>query len=116
MGSGPREVRGAGAGYGYNINLPMPHGSPEETFFEKLDEAVAAIKLFGADVLVLPLGFDIYENDPQAKVAVTSEGFARIGRAMAELDMPVCVIQEGGYDVDHLQENAHQFFSGLLGR
>ena len=114
--TGHEDERGAGPGYGYNINLPMPHGSPEETFFEKLDEAVAAIRLFSADVLVLPLGFDIYKDDPQAKVAVTSEGFARIGRAMAGLDMPVCVIQEGGYDIDSLEENARQFFTGLLDR
>ena len=114
--TGHEDERGAGPGYGYNINLPMPHGSPEETFFEKLDEAVAAIRLFSADVLVLPLGFDIYKDDPQAKVAVSSEGFARIGQAMAGLDMPVCVIQEGGYDIDSLEENARQFFTGLLDR
>ena len=67
-------------------------------------------------VLVLPLGFDIYKDDPQAKVAVSSEGFGRMGRAMAGLDMPVCVIQEGGYDVDSLETNATQFFGDLLGR
>ncbi|ROO25127.1 histone deacetylase family protein [Salinisphaera orenii] len=114
--TGHEDERGAGAGYGYNINLPMPHGSPEQAFFDKLDEAIAAIRLFDADVLVLPLGFDIYKDDPQAKVAVSSEGFGRMGLAMAGLDMPVCVIQEGGYDVDSLETNATQFFSGLLGR
>ncbi|MES1926702.1 histone deacetylase family protein [Salinisphaera sp. T31B1] len=113
--TGHADERGEGVGYGYNINLPMPHGSPEQTFFEKLDEAIAAIRLFDADVLVLTLGFDIYKDDPQAKVAVSSEGFARLGQAMDALGLPVCVIQEGGYDIDSLETNATQFFTGLLG-
>lgn len=114
--TGFEDERGAGAGYGYNINLPMPHGSPEETFFEKLDTALSALRLYEPDVLILALGFDIYHEDPQAKVAVTSEGFARIGQAITKLGKPVLVIQEGGYDVDHLEVNANQFFSGLLGQ
>eukprot|EP00614_Pseudopedinella_elastica_P042398 CAMPEP_0181259432 /NCGR_PEP_ID=MMETSP1097-20121128/411_1 /TAXON_ID=35684 /ORGANISM="Pseudopedinella elastica, Strain CCMP716" /LENGTH=104 /DNA_ID=CAMNT_0023357887 /DNA_START=45 /DNA_END=359 /DNA_ORIENTATION=+ len=43
--------------------MPMPHGSTEEDFFAKLDEALAAIKLFQPDALILALGFDIYKND-----------------------------------------------------
>ncbi len=31
--------------------------------------ALAAVKDFGAEVLVLSLGFDIFELDPQSKVA-----------------------------------------------
>ena len=114
--SGYEDERGRGEGFGYNINLPMPHGSPEETFFEKLDEALAAIRLFQPQALVVPLGFDIYENDPQAKVSVSHQGFHRLGRALAGLDLPVLVVQEGGYDIDSLRENGLQFFGGLLER
>lgn len=114
--TGYEDERGEGRGYGYNINLPMPHGSPESTFFERLDEAMAALRLFQPDVLIVPLGFDIYHEDPQAKVAVSSEGFNRIAKTVNTLGVPVLVIQEGGYDVDHLEINATQFFSGLLAR
>src|SRR5699024_4786550 len=112
--TGYEDERGTGRGYGYNINLPMPHGSPESTFFEKLDTAMAALRLYQPDVLVLPLVFDIYHEAPQAKVAVSSEGFNRIAKTINTLGVPVLVIQEGGYDVDHLEINAAQFFSGLL--
>lgn len=114
--TGHENERGEGVGKGYNINLPMPHGSPEQTFFDRLDEALAAIRLYQSEVLVLPLGFDIYHNDPQAKVAVSHDGFTRLGATMAALDMPVLVVQEGGYDVDSLEVNTYRFFSGLLGR
>lgn len=112
--SGFEDERGAGEGYGYTINMPIPHGSPESAFFERLDEAMTAIRLFAPDVLVLTLGFDIYQEDPQAKVAVTAEGFRRLGSAMHDSGLPVLVVQEGGYHLESLAENTRQFFSGLL--
>lgn len=104
-----------GEGYGYNINLPMPHGSSEEDFFDRLDEALAAIRLYQPDALVLALGFDIYRDDPQAKVSVSSEGFCRLGHLLHHTGWPILVVQEGGYDLDTLGENARQFFLGLAG-
>ncbi|WP_100637941.1 histone deacetylase family protein [Marinobacter salexigens] len=111
--SGFENERGEGDGYGYNINLPMPHGSSEEDFFRKLEEAMAAIKLFQPDALILTLGFDIYKDDPQAKVSVSSEGFCKLGTHMRQLGLPTLVVQEGGYDLDSLSENVQQFFKGM---
>jgi len=111
--AGHADEIGTGAGQGYNLNLPMPHGSPEALFFEKLDQALAAVRTFGAQALVLSLGFDVYVEDPQAKVAVSSEGFGQLGRALAGLGLPTLVVQEGGYHYDTLDRNARQFFDGL---
>lgn len=111
--SGFDDERGAGEGYGYNINLPMPHGSSEEDFFNRLEEAMAAVMLFQPDALVLPLGFDIYHNDPQAKVSVSSAGFRRLGKRISQAGVPTLVVQEGGYDLESLNENVQQFFNGL---
>ncbi|WP_251976210.1 histone deacetylase family protein [Salinicola avicenniae] len=114
--SGFEDERGRGEGLGYNLNLPMPHGSPESVFFARLAEARQAIELFEPDALVLALGFDIHEQDPQAKVAVSTEGFGRLGREVAALDLPTLVVQEGGYYLEGLEENAVSFFEGLLAR
>lgn len=113
--SGFENERGEGEGYGYNINMPMPHGSSEEDFFAKLDEAMVAIRLFQPDALILTLGFDIYKDDPQAKVSVSSEGFCRLSTHTRHLGLPTLVVQEGGYDLDTLSENVQQFFKGLAG-
>ena len=107
--------RGEGEGFGYNINMPMPHGSSEDDFFAKLDEALAAIKLFQPDDLILALGFDIYKDDPQAKVSVSSEGFCKLSTHVRKLGLPTLVVQEGGYDLDTLSDNVRQFFKGLEG-
>ena len=113
--SGYENERGEGEGYGYNLNLPMAHGSTEDHFFEKVDEALTAIRLYQPDVLILTLGFDIYKNDPQAKVSVSSEGFCRLSTHVRQLGLPTLVIQEGGYDLEALTTNVNEFFKGMQG-
>ncbi|RON32922.1 hypothetical protein BK664_26420 [Pseudomonas brassicacearum] len=86
--------------------------SSELMMFElrQLDVALAAVKDFGAEVLVLSLGFDIFELDPQSKVAVTREGFARLGERIRSLEVPCLIVQEGGYHLESLEDNARAFF------
>lgn len=104
---------GAGPGTGFNLNLPMPHGAPESVFFGRLDMALRAVQAFTPDAVVLALGFDIYAEDPQAKVSVSAEGFTRLGARLSSLPCPVLVVQEGGYCVDRLDDLAQAFFGGL---
>jgi acetoin utilization deacetylase AcuC-like enzyme len=104
------DERGTGKGEGFNINLPMPHGSSEAVFLQRLEESLAAVKSFGAEVLVLSLGFDIYELDPQAKVAVTRKGFEALGERIRSLNLPCLIVQEGGYHLESLEDNARAFF------
>ena len=111
--AGFEDERGSGAGAGYNLNLPMAHGASEADFMAKLEVALAAVKNFGADALVLSLGFDIYELDPQSKVAVTTAGFAALGERIRALRLPCVIVQEGGYHLESLQDNARAFFSDL---
>ena len=113
--AGYEDENGSGAGLGYNLNLCMPHGSSEAVFFGQLERAVAALRRFEPDALVLSLGFDIYVEDPQSQVAVSSAGFARLGRDIGLLGLPTLIVQEGGYHLDSLQANAEQFFGGFLG-
>jgi len=111
--AGYEEERGEGAGVGFNVNLPMPHGSTEAVFFERVGEALRELELFKPDALVLALGFDIYIDDPQSQVSVTTVGFERLGAAIGALDMPIVVVQEGGYHLESLEANARAFFGGF---
>ncbi|MCW2270897.1 histone deacetylase family protein [Pseudomonas sp. JUb96] len=109
--AGFADERGSGAGEGYNLNLPMAHGASEADFLAYLDLALAAVKDFDAQVLVLSLGFDIFELDPQSKVAVTREGFALLGERIRSLGLPCLIVQEGGYHLESLEDNAQAFFA-----
>ncbi|MGU3537266.1 histone deacetylase family protein [Methylobacterium sp. A54F] len=104
---------GSGDGIGFNLNLPIPAGSPERAFFEQLDLARSALDRYAPDVLILSLGFDIYEHDPQARVAVSAGGFERLGRIIGSLGLPTLVVQEGGYALDSLKALSTRFFSGF---
>jgi acetoin utilization deacetylase AcuC-like enzyme len=64
---------------------------------------------------VLALGFDIYKDDPQSKVAVSTEGFGKLGQAIGALDLPSVIVQEGGYHLESLEDNARAFFGGFMG-
>lgn len=113
--AGFADERGQGAGVGFNLNLPMPHKSPEAAFFAELDKALIAVRAFQPDALVLALGFDIYHLDPQAQVAVTTEGFARLGSEIRTLGLPCVIVQEGGYHIETLKENCMAFFGDPAG-
>ena len=111
--AGHADERGVGPGDGYNVNLPMPHGASEAVFFEQLETAQHTLKRFQPDVLVLALGFDIYKDDPQAMVAVTTEGFRKLGESIGALKLPTVIVQEGGYHLETLDINAKAFFGGF---
>jgi acetoin utilization deacetylase AcuC-like enzyme len=113
--AGFEDERGEAAGEGYNVNLPMPHGSSEDVFFERLDAAARVLARFQPDALVLALGFDIYKDDPQSMVAVSTEGFGKLGRKIGALKLPTLIVQEGGYHIDTLEVNAQSFFAGFSG-
>ena len=68
-----------------------------------------------ADVLVLSLGYDTLAGDPHGCWSFSPEIFVEIGRLLAASQLPVCVIQEGGYALDALAACSYAFASGLLG-
>ena len=104
--------RGEGEGRGYNLNLPLPRGADDADFQAALGIALERIRAFGADVLVLALGLDAHENDPFHGFNVTTPGFAKIAAAIAGLDLPAVIVQEGGYLSTDLGDNLTSFLSG----
>jgi acetoin utilization deacetylase AcuC-like enzyme len=110
------DERGGAAGAGFNVNLPMPHGSDEAAFFARVDEAARAVRDFAPTALVHALGFDIFKDDPQARVSVSSEGFRELGRRVHGLGLPTVIVQEGGYAIESLERNATNFFEGFAQR
>lgn len=98
---------------GGNLNLPQPMGTGDAAWLAALDDGIAAIRRFGADALVVPLGFDASEHEPLAALRVTADGFARAGAAIAGLGLPTCITQEGGYNVDVIGGLLARFLSGF---
>lgn len=89
-------------------------GAPSEAAYlaalagslEELAGSVAA--------LVLSLGYDTVGGDPHGSWSFEPAIFAQVGRMLAASGLPVCVVQEGGYDLGTLADCGHAFASGLL--
>lgn len=109
---GHADERGEGEGLGYNLNLALPRGTDDADYLTALDTALARVRAFGADVVVVALGLDAHENDPFKGFRVTTPGFARIAAAIAGLGLPAVIVQEGGYLQDDLGANLTSFLSG----
>ena len=111
---GYKNEYGEGNGQGYNINYPLPRGSGDDQFMEKITHALDEIEDFDADMLVIALGLDAFEGDPFAGLAITTAGYHRMAKTIAErTNTPIVIVQEGGYICDELGENLVSFLSGI---
>ena len=106
--------RGEGPGLGYNVNIPMPQGTGDADYLDSLASVMPYLRAFAADVLVVALGLDAYENDPLQGFAITTNGFAEISAALAEIGLPTLVVQEGGYLCEQLGNNLTQVLKGFV--
>jgi acetoin utilization deacetylase AcuC-like enzyme len=102
---GHSQERGEGDGLGSNLNLPLPRGTGDDAYLLTLDTALARVKAFGADCLVVALGLDASNDDPFKGLAVTQDGFRRIGDRLSGVGVPTLLVQEGGYLSDSLGTN-----------
>ena len=97
---GHRGERGGPEAVGFNLNFPLLAGSGDPDWLEALTDGLTAIRRFGADALVLSLGFDASEHEPLGYLRVTEDGFARAAEAISALGLPTAIVQEGGYNTD----------------
>jgi acetoin utilization deacetylase AcuC-like enzyme len=82
-----------------------------------LAEVESSLTVLAADsaALVVSLGYDTVEGDPHGNWHFGPEVFAGVGRLLAATELPVCVVQEGGYMLEALAPCSHAFAAGLLG-
>ena len=113
---GDADERGEGPGVGYNRNWPLPRGIGDAGYLAALEGALAAISVFDPAYLVLSAGMDIVAGDPAGGFTVTRGGLGEIGRRIAELRLPTVIVQEGGYLLESLGEDAVAFLQAVGGR
>jgi acetoin utilization deacetylase AcuC-like enzyme len=105
--------RGEGEGVGANLNLPLPIGTGDEGYLQALETAKQTVLAFAPAALVVALGLDASADDPLAGLAVTTDGFWRIGEAIARFGLPTVFVQEGGYLSDRLSANLAAVLGGF---
>jgi acetoin utilization deacetylase AcuC-like enzyme len=111
--TGHAAERGGGDGAGCNINLPLPMGTGDPGWLDAVTTGTEAAKAFGAEAVVVSLGFDASIDEPLNALSVTPEGFARAGAAIGALGLPAAIVQEGGYNVDVIGGLLTRFLDGF---
>lgn len=110
---GYADERGEGSGLGRNTNFPLPRHTGDDIYIDVLTQAIEQVRAFRPDALVVSLGLDSYKDDPLAFFKITTEGFDRIARLLAGLQLPTVLVQEGGYMCDDLGRNLASFLAGF---
>jgi acetoin utilization deacetylase AcuC-like enzyme len=114
--SGYAGERGTGDGLALTRNWPLAARTGLDAYAVALAEALRMIVAFSPDApLVISAGFDTFERDPIGDLALRTSDYGEIGRLIAGLGMPVIALQEGGYAVDALGDNAVALLTGLRG-
>lgn len=110
---GHAEERGGSGGEGANVNHPLPRSAGDGPWLDAIDAACAAVSAFGAEAVVLALGFDASVHEPLGFLDVSDDGFARAGERIAALGLPTVIVQEGGYAVEALPRLLGRFMAGF---
>jgi acetoin utilization deacetylase AcuC-like enzyme len=106
-GTGPAGDVGSGAGTGFTVNMPVPSGSGDEVYCSLVEHVVVPLgREYRPRLVLVSAGFDAHRADPLASCACTAEGFgamaASVRRLADELEVPIGLVLEGGYDLDGL--------------
>ncbi len=106
-GSGPASDRGGGAGEGFTMNLPVPAYSGDDVFCELVhSRVIPAAREYRPQLILISAGYDAHADDPLADCLVTEAGYATMTTAMRrlgeELEAPLGVVLEGGYELGAL--------------
>lgn len=114
--SGTAGERGEGEGRGANLNVPFCVGSGDVEVLAAFGEAMAGVRDFSPQAVVISLGFDAHERDPHGAHRVTTAGFLRMAESLGKLALPTVLVQEGGYLHDDLGNLAREFLFAFEGR
>jgi len=110
---GGADETGTGPGEGCNANYPLRPESDFDLWGAALDEALAQVRGFGPETLVVSLGVDTYLGDPISFFRLRSEDFRTCGARLAALRLPTLFVMEGGYAVEQIGINTVNVLEGF---
>ncbi len=106
-GTGAAGDRGTGEGEGFTLNMPVPAGAGPDEFLALVQHVVVPVaRRFEPGLIALSAGYDAHRDDPLAQCQLDEDAYSDMTATMrdlaAELEVPVLVVLEGGYDLGAL--------------
>jgi acetoin utilization deacetylase AcuC-like enzyme len=119
-GTGAASDTGVGEGEGFTINLPVPPGSGADDFLSLVQHLVVpAARQHAPGLVAISAGYDAHRADPLAECMLDEEAYADMTATVrdlaAELEAPVLVCLEGGYDLEALSASVVATLKALTG-
>jgi acetoin utilization deacetylase AcuC-like enzyme len=119
-GTGSANETGSGAGEGLTLNLPVPPGAGGQQFNALVQHVVVPVgREFDPGLIVLSSGYDAHAGDPLANCELGTLDYGRMTAAMRdlarELEVPVLICLEGGYDPPSLAASVIATVSAMAG-
>jgi len=96
--------------FGRVANYPIPPYSTRRLHMDANEQGLRAVMAFQPDLLLVSAGFDAYVDDPITQMTLEREDFTTLGTWLAQLDLPVAAVLEGGYS-DDLPELVDRFLT-----
>ncbi len=119
-GTGPARYTGEPGAEGYTMNLPVPAGTGGVEFRALVQHVVVpAAREHRPGLLIVSAGYDAHRDDPLANCELDDDAYGDMAATVrdlgAELEAPVLVCLEGGYDPGALGRSAVQTVQALGG-
>jgi acetoin utilization deacetylase AcuC-like enzyme len=95
---------------GGNRNVPLAPGSGDDAWLTAID---GLLRWAQADALVVALGVDAAEGDPESPLTVSAGGFREAGRRIGAARLPTVFVQEGGYDLETIGALVRETLAGF---
>jgi acetoin utilization deacetylase AcuC-like enzyme len=118
-GTGPSNAVGEGKGRGFTVNVPLSAGATDAVELAVLDRLLLpVIRQYRPELILVSAGYDAHRADPLGGLRFTDSGYGQLSQRLAtiarELDVPIALLLEGGYDLAALRGSLAASLTGLL--
>ena len=100
-------------GTGANHNYPLPSGTTWRAYEPALRAALNDVHDFAPDGLIVSLGVDTAFEDAD-RFELVADDYSRMGEAIALLELPTVVVQEGGYCLEVIGRNVARVLRPII--
>jgi len=95
------------------LNFPLEVNCGDDKYLRVLRSALEEVEGGDFEQVAVSAGFDAYEDDPMASLGLSRSAYRGIGELIAELDLPVFAVLEGGYVGEDMGLNIEEFLAGI---
>ncbi|KAG7926745.1 hypothetical protein KL925_003030 [Ogataea polymorpha] len=116
--AGGADQVGSGAGEGFNVNIPWPVGGVGDAdYMYAFNRVIMPVcHEFAPDLVIISSGFDAADGDIIGGCHVSPAGYGHMTHALKSLAKGnLCVVLEGGYNLDAIASSALRVAKVLLG-